>query len=316
MSSSDASGPPPPVFTAKARVTAERVRRIIAPYVGPVDEIIALRGGETSQAFRFHAPSGDLVFRGDQTHDYRGDVWAWEHVAGTGIPVPEVLATGDDGDLHWAVSRRAAGTMLYDLPPAEQKAMVPEMIRVLRAIHAVDVRDSRGYGRIIDDPSTYAARWEDWVARALRWPHLDWPTVLRRARAPHRAAMERCWTVAETLLPALTSAGRVLGHGDYNQANLLGDAGRITGVVDWQGAGYGDPLYDVAGADFWTPELALPAAYLRTCPHDGAEQRILCYQVSLAANVLGFFVQSQQPGKGDLCLSRVEQILDGSPTKR
>jgi aminoglycoside phosphotransferase (APT) family kinase protein len=35
-------------------------------------------------------------------------------------------------------------------------------------------------------------------------------------------------------------------HGDYMWDNVLVDAGRVSGVIDWGGGAYGDPRYDLA----------------------------------------------------------------------
>ncbi|NJP39269.1 aminoglycoside phosphotransferase family protein [Alkalicoccus luteus] len=35
-------------------------------------------------------------------------------------------------------------------------------------------------------------------------------------------------------------------HGDFTIDNVLIHGGRITGIIDWAGAAYGDPRYDVA----------------------------------------------------------------------
>ena len=41
-------------------------------------------------------------------------------------------------------------------------------------------------------------------------------------------------------------------HGDYGFDNVLVDQGKISGVLDWANAKYGDFLYDVAWLDFWS----------------------------------------------------------------
>ena len=55
--------------------------------------------------------------------------------------------------------------------------------------------------------------------------------------------------------PAAPDAGMLVTHGDLGPWNLLHQSGRLSGVIDWDSARYGDPLDDVA-------ELALEAVPL------------------------------------------------------
>ena len=55
--------------------------------------------------------------------------------------------------------------------------------------------------------------------------------------------------------PAEPDAGMLVTHGDLGPWNLLHQNGRLSGVIDWDSARYGDPLDDVA-------ELALEAVPL------------------------------------------------------
>jgi hygromycin-B 4-O-kinase len=77
---------------------------------------------------------------------------------------------------------------------------------------------------------------------------------------------------------------RRLVHGDFGSNNVLYADGRITAVLDWDSAKYGDPLLDIAGAYYWRTWLACMealAAYseerLGGLPNYRA--RIECYQL-------------------------------------
>ena len=66
----------------------------------------------------------------------------------------------------------------------------------------------------------------------------------------------------------LPGAGEVLVHGDFGPQNMLfGDDGRLTGVVDWEFAHLGEPIEDLAWAEWIVrthhPHLtdALPALF-------------------------------------------------------
>jgi aminoglycoside phosphotransferase (APT) family kinase protein len=66
-----------------------------------------------------------------------------------------------------------------------------------------------------------------------------------RAMAPGerrvREAMIRAW-------PEIPERPAVLLHGDFWPGNLLWRGGRLVGVIDWEDAATGDPLFDLAAA--------------------------------------------------------------------
>ncbi|MEZ4555340.1 MAG: phosphotransferase [Caldilineaceae bacterium] len=67
-----------------------------------------------------------------------------------------------------------------------------------------------------------------------------------KARFDHAAPQRRGWPLPSQHAP-------VLLHGDFWPGNVLWQDGRLTGVIDWEGAeARGDPLADVANAHTWS----------------------------------------------------------------
>jgi aminoglycoside phosphotransferase (APT) family kinase protein len=54
------------------------------------------------------------------------------------------------------------------------------------------------------------------------------------------------WQAARDQFPRLQKTGPALVHIDYWPGNVLWDGDRISAVVDWEEAAYGDPAIDVA----------------------------------------------------------------------
>jgi hygromycin-B 4-O-kinase len=98
---------------------------------------------------------------------------------------------------------------------------------------------------------------------------------------------------------------RGLIHNDYWFMNILAEGERITGVIDWANALYGDPLYEVArlawGADWPGWWYADGAAVLRE--RYGAmpdyDVRIACYQYHLALEDLRFYAKTGRRAEYD-----------------
>lgn len=122
--------------------------------------------------------------------------------------------------------------------------------------------------------------------------YLNVPQAMERATASMQTVLSQLVTEALPLFPA--ESRRQLLHRDYNLANVLVHAGSVTGVVDWQGMGYGDPLYDAAEIDFWEPELGFAAAYALAASETAWRSRVRRYQLLLNARALAFFINTGQ----------------------
>src|SRR5215204_2845914 len=85
------------------------------------------------------------------------------------------------------------------------------------------------------------------------------------------SAATRLWDDA-LALPASPEPG-VWIHGDLQPANLLVEHGRLSGVIDFDHFGVGDPAVDLISAWMLLPEWARPALRAAACPDDAAWAR-------------------------------------------
>jgi hygromycin-B 4-O-kinase len=114
---------------------------------------------------------------------------------------------------------------------------------------------------------------------------------------------------------------RALIHNDYWFMNILGEIGpdgaRITGVIDWAIALYGDPLYEVArlawGADYpgWWYDDGAAFLHARYGAAPGYADRIACYQCHLALDDLRFYAKTGRREEYDWARAKLLARLDG-----
>jgi len=129
--------------------------------------------------------------------------------------MPQILAAGKSGLAAWTLERRLPGTALRAFVPG----LLDECVAFLVELHTAG-RDVPG-----DDELGSSA---DVVAG----------TAGRQA--------ERLRDLAALLVESLAGLPRGFAHGDFWHGNLLVEAGRLTGVVDWAAAGAGRlPLLDL-----------------------------------------------------------------------
>src|SRR4051812_7592987 len=163
----------------------------------------------------------------------------------TNVPVPEVLGFCDDADVIGApfyVMRRLHGLVPHDpgvlahLPEAEARAAGEDFVRVLKAIHAVDI-DAVGLGD--------AAKRTGYLERQV----VRWTDQWHRAKDDDDPVID---ALSEKLGAAIpNSPGTTIVHGDYRLGNVMFDGTRINGVFDWEMATLGDPLADVGYTLLW-----------------------------------------------------------------
>ena len=194
-------------------------------------------GDETSRRLVARVDTDEDV---DRPHDTRNDIETefrtMEAAYEAGVPAPEPVLYADDesvlggafflveylaGDapITWDPRDRQRLHGAWDDATAAVHSVPPEAVPSLDQTDPADVvdRELDTYERIYRET---ALKQEPAVQEALRWFRANKPTV-----------------------PETT-----LVHGDFRTGNVLMTDDRLTGVLDWEFARVGDPLYDLGYA--------------------------------------------------------------------
>ena len=189
------------------------------------DRVVGVRrltGGVATATHLLQLSSGDRVIL--RRHNARWIEWdptvvareaeTLGHVAGRGLPVPELLACDPDGaatgERPAILLGRLPGSI--DLAPADRGSWLDQMASALATIHDLPPVNAS----IPPAEQPWSKRpWEPpaWSAH----PHLWAEAIERCAEAP----------------PDDGVAPAQLVHGDFQHFNLLWRRGRLTGIVDW-----------------------------------------------------------------------------------
>jgi aminoglycoside phosphotransferase (APT) family kinase protein len=163
----------------------------------------------------------------------------------TDVPVPEVLGFCEDTNVIGApfyVMRRLHGLVphapdvLAHLSTREARAGGEDFIRVLKAIHAVDI-DAVGLGD--------AAKRSGYLERQV----VRWTDQWHRAKDDDDPIIDALSDKLGAAVPA--SGPTTIVHGDYRLGNVMFDGTRVIGVLDWEMATLGDPLADLGYTLLW-----------------------------------------------------------------
>jgi len=151
-------------------------------------------------------------------------------LAGTGIPVPRIHGTL--AEPYAVLFERVPGRSdLHNRPPAQQDAVYRDLLEILGRLHALDAKSLDLGLPTPRDPVACAMSEVDALAANVAGP----------APAPFaRFGIE--WLRRNA--PAKVARIALL-HGDAGIANFLFEGDRITSVIDWEWAHFGDPMEDL-----------------------------------------------------------------------
>lgn len=167
----------------------------------------------------------------DRGQKARREYAALQCACRNGIPAPQPLYLDDDGALlgiPGIVTRYVPGAQVES--PADPLAWARALAETLARIHAVPL-DFTPRSLLLDanDEATWFLHSES-IPDFMR-DHPDGGRV---------------WQAVRSGFPRLLPVPPTLVHVDYWPGNVLWDNGRVSAVVDWEEAAFGDPAIDVA----------------------------------------------------------------------
>jgi len=224
-------------------------------YSSNVERVSPLGQGEWSTAYAFRRDGADLVIRfGTLEEDFQKDRLA-ARFASPALPIPKIVEIGEAAAGFYAISERATGMYLDDLNEGQMRALLPSLFAALDAARLADCSSSSGYGIWAADGDAPHGSWRAALLdiandRPGNRTH-GWRERLKASLSgvePFDTALELLRGLADAL-----PEERHLIHSDLLNRNVLVVDNRISAVIDWGSAMYGDFVYDMAWFCFWAP---------------------------------------------------------------
>jgi hygromycin-B 4-O-kinase len=300
-------------LATKPALAPEAIARLLSEELSQDVELEGMHEGLESQAFRLLFDGVKSVVRINYSlHGFKKDQYAAENFASEGLPVPRVLKLGRLDETHaFCITEFATGFILQDIDPGVAHRLAAPVFETWRAMQAVQLPPSGGYGEFDGDGQARFDTWQDYLLDSVR--RLDWTGL--GVGQPMIAALE---SSVKELAPACSSERRLI-HGDFGADNLLSDGERITAVLDWELGAYGDPLFDIASAHFWAPGLESFSEFARYSDEHlkhlpAYRERLHCYQAFQALGVLHYFARNGSSRSLAWTQERVNALIEESLT--
>jgi len=236
-----------------------------------------------------------------------------------GVPLRQVLGDGALEGLRWTVTKKVVGERMTALTPEAYEEALPSVFDTLLALSSVDIADTEGFGWPDENGK---GGWKTWESHLLfvreeepagmfygSWHSLFDTTFLERERFfRYLGEMEESMTGVEV--------PRRLVHGGFGYDNVLVHEGKVSAVLDWQDARFGDPLLDVAYLDFWPSGFNLVERYESHCgergiSHHNYSGRIRCYKYYIGLDAMRFFAKTDNRAAYDHVIQIVEHLRKG-----
>jgi hygromycin-B 4-O-kinase len=160
------------------------------------------------------------------------------------IPVPALIASFVFEDMPVIILQKINFPLLESVPVAEMPKYVPSMVRNLKELHKIK---SENPGLLANKKD--GETWRGMMLSIFDGGDIDWKEVAGRESLDGKlvlASVEKIKTKIEHAAFDLKEYS--LLHTDFNQKNLSVDPTHheISGIVDWEDAMFGDPIYDFA----------------------------------------------------------------------
>ncbi|UVI30218.1 phosphotransferase family protein [Paenibacillus spongiae] len=231
----------------------QTANRFLKDHFGERAHSLVLCGaGDWSKAYSFILDGKDMVIRfGAHREDFEKDRVMGLYSSHI-LPIPRVIEVGEtESGGFYAVSERVPGKHLDELNGPEIQQVLPQLLDALHELQQLDLTDTQMIG--LWRPAGTGPSWgQELLSIAEPRDRLAGWRERLDAFPQEARIFDAGVDKLRQLVPQIPE-NRGITHNDLLNRNVLVDGGRLTGVIDWGNAFYGDPLYDNAWFLYWWP---------------------------------------------------------------
>ena len=296
---------------AKTKIDKKEVYNFLLEKFSPdISNIKPIEVGETSRVFVFKSKKQNFIIRFNfKKLGFQKDEYAYKNFCSKVIPIPKTLQLGKfSNGVFYAITYKAKGKIVDDFVKKDIMKFMPSIVKTLNAIHNVKINSTK-FG---DWDDKGVAKYNSWQEYLEGLP--DDFKVVDDDIILEKSVVKKILKTYKTLIPFCPNTGHLV-HGDFGFNNLLVHNGKVSGVIDWELAKYGDFLYDVAWLSFCGGSIDYASIFLQWYNDHGVEvlnfpERILCYKLHFGLWALDFYSRSKQKDKYERTKKRVLKLAE------
>lgn len=308
---------------AKMKLAEQQVQQFLTKHMKEkITDVLPLTGGEWSQAFAYRMSGKSYVIRfGKHVEDYKKDQIAAEF-ASVYLPIPKVTEIGEAFGGFYAISERSFGVMLDTLDNSGMQKIIPVVLKMLDAIREIKPTGIQVSGLWPTEGTTTNRTWQDHLLDAGKDDNPrthGWRIKLANSTTgdvPFNTALIRL----QELVKYCPLEQHVI-HSDLLHNNVLVNDNKITAVIDWGCALYGDFLYDLAWFSYWSswyPAMEGIDWEAEARKHyaeiglavPNFEERLLCYKIHIGLDAQAYNTFTERWGELEITAKKTLELAN------
>ncbi|KRG14871.1 aminoglycoside phosphotransferase family protein [Lederbergia galactosidilytica] len=283
-----------------------------------VTNVTAIEMGELSRVFSFNHQQNEYVihFKRDR-YSFDKAKYMFETYSSAALPIPKLIEIGSLSGMYYAISEKALGQPISKWDEENKvDSILNQLADHFTYMSQIPIDPNIGFGTLTEKGIASQKSWQEALMHffdpAQLGFHHNWTNLYTISFLEKTLFTEGFNTMMS--LAEYSPVEPHLVHGDFHLGNMLSDGQKVTGIVDWEMAMYGDFMFDLAGLHFWAPHLEFPQRVRKSWIESGKnipyfEERLRCYLLLKGIDGLRFYAKKDDKGAYNYMRNRVIALL-------
>lgn len=288
-----------------------------------IRKVTSIGNGEWSQAFFFNEDNITKVIRfSNIDEDFKRDEYAYRYNSDN-LPIPKIEEIGNAFGGYYAISKKVEGDMIDNLSPTDIQSIISPLYNLFDAMRTTDTSKSYGYGAWDINGNGENKTWKEFLISIKDNSPSSrlggWEQKLN-SRKKDKEIFGDAYQQLHLLVDKCPEERNII-HSDLLHYNLLIKKNKISAVIDWGCAKYGDFLYDISWFIFWQfwypsmnninfKEYTLEYFKMKKASLENFEERIKCYQLNIGLDSMVYCSYKENWKNLGIVSERVSKLLN------